>query len=417
MKKSLSTVALVAATAVLSVQGCATEQTSTLEEGVSASGTAILALTSIANGRTYRLAGDVNVDYVLPSGASSHVETMHLDDQSGSVYVLTLRAGAYDITLQNVHLFRVDPSGDSEVTFSSSQVGVAQHIVVTAGGSTNLSWSFSVAGTVVSFDPCVPNANAVACATGDFDGDGVANGSECVNPTACVDTDHDGQPDVQDTDSDNDGYADGADSARLDACLPNAYATSCTAAATGTVNTNVSVEETCTATPPDTCSFGPNGGVTPPAIVPPAHTPTLPDVDPGSLSLLAGPGALPAGAFLTASYDPAAIAGGAVGVGSFVSAIYAKSVPFNPSSTSMYFLQVTVEGSNAGDALQFRSPNGGLNPVGFASAASPAFPSLQLVPMNATQGWVWVTFELTSPIATPPGPAPLARKTVAVRLN
>lgn len=104
-------------------------------------------------------------------------------------------------------------------------------------------------------DPCIPNPNALACATGDADGDGVPNGSDpaptnpCVpnaNATACLnDTDGDGTPNGNDPepanpcvpnanavacptgDADGDGTPNGSDPAPLDPCIPNANAAAC----------------------------------------------------------------------------------------------------------------------------------------------------------------------------------------------
>lgn len=71
-------------------------------------------------------------------------------------------------------------------------------------------------------DPCVPNTDAVVCATGDADQDGLTNGVECPNPRQCPDSNGDGTPDYQDPDQDKDGVFDGVDPAPRDPCIPNA---------------------------------------------------------------------------------------------------------------------------------------------------------------------------------------------------
>ena len=76
-------------------------------------------------------------------------------------------------------------------------------------------------------DPCSPNSDAARCVRGDADRDGVGNGAECPNPAACADSDGDATPDYQDTDSDNDGLADVDDAARMDPCAPAATAAAC----------------------------------------------------------------------------------------------------------------------------------------------------------------------------------------------
>ena len=76
-------------------------------------------------------------------------------------------------------------------------------------------------------DPCEPSEAAAACTTGDADDDGVSNGAECPNHRDCVDTDDDETPDYLDTDSDDDGTLDESDSARTNPCLPNENAVAC----------------------------------------------------------------------------------------------------------------------------------------------------------------------------------------------
>ena len=105
-------------------------------------------------------------------------------------------------------------------------------------------------------DPCVPNGDAVACSTGDFDGDGVANATDPdlrdpCNPdplaaTCTGDPDGDGLTSAQeailhtdpfDPDTDGDGVCDGdgtgggtcspGDSAPLDPCVPHATGPAC----------------------------------------------------------------------------------------------------------------------------------------------------------------------------------------------
>jgi hypothetical protein len=98
-------------------------------------------------------------------------------------------------------------------------------------------------------NPCVPNANALACSSGDYDGDGVNNGTDSAPSDPCMpvqmigytgynamnaiwaagDCDSDGvnngtevtnMTDPYDSDSDNDGVNDGTDPAPLDPCVP-----------------------------------------------------------------------------------------------------------------------------------------------------------------------------------------------------
>lgn len=71
-------------------------------------------------------------------------------------------------------------------------------------------------------DPCVPDIDYVGCARGDADQDGLDNGTECPNPRQCSDSNGDGKPDYQDPDQDGDGSYDGVDPAPRDPCVPNA---------------------------------------------------------------------------------------------------------------------------------------------------------------------------------------------------
>jgi hypothetical protein len=85
-------------------------------------------------------------------------------------------------------------------------------------------------GAANAVNPCVPSTTPPACTTGDADGDGITNGSECSNPTACGDTDGDGTPNYLDSDSDNDGTADSAETGGPGAsnpCLPSTTSVYC----------------------------------------------------------------------------------------------------------------------------------------------------------------------------------------------
>lgn len=114
-------------------------------------------------------------------------------------------------------------------------------------------------------NPCVPNANALACTTGDTDNDGTPNGTDpaptnpCVpnaNATACQnDTDGDGTPNPNDPgptnpcvpnanavacttgDTDNDSTPNGTDPEPLNPCVPNGNAVACTTGDTDNDNT------------------------------------------------------------------------------------------------------------------------------------------------------------------------------------
>lgn len=57
-------------------------------------------------------------------------------------------------------------------------------------------------------DPCNPNRNALACGSGDADGDHLSNAFECPGLQMCRDTDGDGVSDYADSDSDGDGIPD-----------------------------------------------------------------------------------------------------------------------------------------------------------------------------------------------------------------
>ena len=76
-------------------------------------------------------------------------------------------------------------------------------------------------------DPCIPNPKLPVCKTGDADGDGLSNGVECPNPKACLDSNSDGTPDYLDPDQDHDGVKDGTDPAPRDPCIPNANSPAC----------------------------------------------------------------------------------------------------------------------------------------------------------------------------------------------
>jgi hypothetical protein len=54
-------------------------------------------------------------------------------------------------------------------------------------------------------EPCMPDASALRCGTGDADGDGIDNQTECPALQSCKDSDGDGVPDYQDSDNDGDG--------------------------------------------------------------------------------------------------------------------------------------------------------------------------------------------------------------------
>ncbi len=102
-------------------------------------------------------------------------------------------------------------------------------------------------------NPCLPNANALACPSGDTDGDGLTNSQEATlgsNPGNAdtdgdgfndgaeapggnpVDTDGDGTPNLLEsaiTDSDGDGIVNQNDAANNNPCIPNANSTPCLA--------------------------------------------------------------------------------------------------------------------------------------------------------------------------------------------
>lgn len=76
-------------------------------------------------------------------------------------------------------------------------------------------------------DPCTPMSTVLACASGDYDADGVTNGVECPNRASCPDSDNDNTPNYRDSDSDDDGVADGTDIKRLDPCEPSSNVPVC----------------------------------------------------------------------------------------------------------------------------------------------------------------------------------------------
>jgi cysteine-rich repeat protein len=67
-------------------------------------------------------------------------------------------------------------------------------------------------------DPCVPNKNALACAMGDVEGDGLSNAFECPGLRQCRDSDGDGVPDYADPDSDGDRLSDKQECPDANAC-------------------------------------------------------------------------------------------------------------------------------------------------------------------------------------------------------
>lgn len=67
-------------------------------------------------------------------------------------------------------------------------------------------------------NPCLPDKNALACASGDADGDGLNNGFECPGLSNCRDTDGDGVSDYADADSDGDGISDKTECSSMEAC-------------------------------------------------------------------------------------------------------------------------------------------------------------------------------------------------------
>jgi len=71
-------------------------------------------------------------------------------------------------------------------------------------------------------DPCIPNANALACPSGDFDGDGINNGTDTDPSNPCI-------PNANalacaSGDFDGDGVANGSDSAPSNPCIPTQLA-------------------------------------------------------------------------------------------------------------------------------------------------------------------------------------------------
>jgi cysteine-rich repeat protein len=73
-------------------------------------------------------------------------------------------------------------------------------------------------GAPPASSPCVPDKNALTCATGDADGDGLNNAFECPGLSSCRDTDADGVSDYADADSDGDGTPDKTECPSMDAC-------------------------------------------------------------------------------------------------------------------------------------------------------------------------------------------------------
>ncbi|MDB4988424.1 MAG: hypothetical protein JWN04_3602, partial [Myxococcaceae bacterium] len=372
---------------------------------VELSGSILMPLTVTSGGRSYRITGDLDAFLVsAPSGAS--VKHASLDDQSGAFYTFSLRVGVYQIALSNVQVF-VD--GNQAVDFTTTSP-LTQVVNVAANQSSSIAFSFNVAGTVVHFDACSPDPNAVACATGDADHDGVSNGIECATPaSACVDSDSDGTPDALDPDSDNDGVLDGADSARTDPCLPNLYAASCTDAATGTVNVNVTVTESCDAAPGDSCTFGGDAGVIttpPPGTQPPAHAPDQPDVSASSIVFSEGSGPV-AESYLTSSSAP---------TGAFASyfpgTVSTQYVPGPGSLPVSYSTSVIVESSSVGKLLLSPTPGGGGTTGVFSQNTYVMF---QLASANGATGWAWITMTVNSNDLT--RPQPVARRTIAVQLQ
>ena len=227
MKPLHVTLSLLCALALLSscASGGTNEVASTVEEAT-ALGNAVLPLTATVYGTSYRLSGQIHVDALSPLG-SERIHSQRLDAEAGSMVVLTLPVGAYEVTLHEARLFRSEAGGETPVTFTPT-LGAVQRVVVSPNSATNVVWWFEAADTLVPLDPCFTNPDALDCASGDLDDDGVANGVECSNPIACIDTDGDGVADVSDMDSDEDTYLDGFDGAPLDACVPNPVAAACT---------------------------------------------------------------------------------------------------------------------------------------------------------------------------------------------
>lgn len=265
---------------------CSTESVSTGQQQTTEKlGRVVMPLTiNGSDGRIYRLNGGLRALY-LPDGQPSILtQEITLGAQQGSSFSLALRQGLYQFNLGSWHLDRVDGSGNvlEDVTGRTTLTSLNPvNVNVVSDQFTSVTFTFVVDGVIVHFDPCAADPNAPACATGDRDGDGIANAVECSNPAACEDTDGDGNPDLMDTDSDNDGVLDGADPALRDACVPNAYATSCVPGNNGTADINVTITEVCDAGGADTCSFGGDAGTAPPA--PAAPLPPDDSVNPGQL--------------------------------------------------------------------------------------------------------------------------------------
>ncbi len=67
-------------------------------------------------------------------------------------------------------------------------------------------------------DPCIPNRNALACGSGDADGDHLSNEFECPGLRTCRDSDGDGVSDYADPDSDGDGISDAKECVDMNTC-------------------------------------------------------------------------------------------------------------------------------------------------------------------------------------------------------
>lgn len=106
--------------------------------------------------------------------------------------------------MQSVRIARVALAVAAIIYIATSRTSVR---AVGADGASDASVESCAGGAVVledgGFDP-----NALSCASGDRDGDGLDNAFECPGLHACRDTDGDQRPDYDDPDSDNDGVPD-----------------------------------------------------------------------------------------------------------------------------------------------------------------------------------------------------------------
>jgi hypothetical protein len=158
--------------------------------------------------------------------------------------------GSYTATLSDWTLARSTTANPTPVDVTSSTTLLTPSVSLTVQTlqASAVRFQFSVAGTVVVVDPCVPDPRVVTCPTGDTDRDGIPNGVEC--PTGgigidCPDTDRDGIPDYFDSDSDGDGTPDATDQARVDSCLPEPAVAACANPPSGSATVGFGVDETC----------------------------------------------------------------------------------------------------------------------------------------------------------------------------